>query len=296
MPLISYTLLFLVATSQVFSGPTTESTSGSVRLSNSEFRLPPNSRWREERIMSAPSLKLSVDLGTEKGVRGTMSMLSRQLIDIDVLSEKELRLRYVQNETTSDVDFGKERNRHTTTLPLDGKTILAERIDEGRWAAKLDARRRPTPEENAALYSLTYLWAEGLYPDREVEIGESWTVDASQLKGLFGSDFKRPTGELRFTVSRIVDFEGQECAKITGKGKLQSQASNLAGGATGTTEDAALTAGLNLSIEIFRSIELAADLSVTMTGTLELSNEADEEALSYRASSPVEFTKTFEKR
>lgn len=295
MPHIVIALLFLLATSPASPEPATDSPIRQLRLANSEFRLPPNSRWREERIMTAPALKLSVDLGTEKDVRGTMSMLSRQLIHIDVISEKDLRLKFVQNETKSEVDFGKDRSRHTTTLPLDGKTVLTERIEEGRWAARLDSKRRPTPVESAALYSLTYLWAEGLYPDREVEIGESWTVDASELKNLLGSDFSRPEGELRFTLARIVDFEGQECAKITGKGRLRSQTKNLGSDSPGT-EEAALEAAMDLSIEIYRSVELAMDLSVKMSGTLELSNEKDETALRYRASSPIEFSRTFEKR
>ena len=97
-------------------------------LINADFRLPANSRWREEHIMSAPKLKLSVDLGAGQTVRGTMSLLSRQVLNIDVLTEKNVRLKYVQSDTTSDIDFGKNRNRLTTAQPLDGKTVLAERV------------------------------------------------------------------------------------------------------------------------------------------------------------------------
>ena len=295
MPHIVIALLFLLATSPASPEPATDSPIRQLRLANSEFRLPPNSRWREERIMTAPALKLSVDLGTEKDVRGTMSMLSRQLIHIDVISEKDLRLKFVQNETNSEVDFGKDRSRHTTTLPLDGKTVLTERIEEGRWAARLDSKRRPTPEESAALYSLTYLWAEGLYPDREVEIGESWTVDASELKNLLGSDFSRPEGELRFTLARIVDFEGQECAKITGKGRLRSQTKNLGSDSPGPRRQPSRQRWISRSRSTGR-LNSPWDLSVKMSGTLELSNEKDETALRYRASSPIEFSRTFEKR
>ncbi|MGI9239713.1 MAG: hypothetical protein ACR2RV_02870 [Verrucomicrobiales bacterium] len=297
MPLFATTILILAAFAQATTAPPAEeaSSGNSVQLSNADFRIPPNSRWRDERIMSAPKLALLVDLGTEKNVRGTMSILSRQLLDIDVASESELRLKFIQADTTTDIDFGKDRNRQTTPLPLDGKTILAERGDRGRWSSKLDRGRRPTGEESAALYALSYLWADGLYPDRRVTIGESWTVEAKQLRNLFGSDLKKPVGEFVFTLARIVEYEGEECAKITGKGKLRSQTKSLGSGATGT-EDVPLEATMDLSIEIYRSLELAMDLSVKMTGTLELNNAQDEEAFSYKAISPVEFSRKLGKR
>ena len=74
-----------------------------VTLSSSDFKLPPNSQWREERIMSAPKFKLSIDLGSGKTVKGTMSLLSRQLLDIDVVGEKDLRLKFVQSNSTRTV-------------------------------------------------------------------------------------------------------------------------------------------------------------------------------------------------
>lgn len=94
---------------------------------------------------------------------------------------------------------------------------------------------------------------------------------------------------------RTVEYEGQECVKITGQGKLRSQTKSLGSSAPGA-EEKPLAAELDLSIEIYRSLELAIDLSVSMTGTLELSNTGDEDALSYKASSPVEFTRTLKKR
>jgi hypothetical protein len=266
-----------------------------VSLSNTEFRLPPNSHWREERIMSAPKLKLLVDLGTEKNIKGTMSMQSRQILDVDVLSATDLRLRFVQNDTTSDVDFGDKRSRQTTTLPLDGKSVLAQRGESGRWSAKLDGRRRPTGEESSALHGLTYLWSEGIYPDREVAIGESWKVDAKDLKNLFGADFIKPEGEFEFTLARIVEHEGHECAKIIGRGKFKSQSKSLGSGVPGA-EETPLDAAMDLTVEIYHSTKLAADLAVKMKGTLELSNEKDQDALTFRASSPIEFNRTLRKR
>ena len=245
--------------------------------------------------MSAPKLKLSVDLGTDKNVKGVMSMLSRQLIDIDVLNQEEVRLKFVQNDSTSHINFGENRSRHTTALPLDGRTVLAERGEGGRWSAKFDSRRRPTPEESSALYALTYLWAEGVYPDREVKIGESWKVDAKDFKNLFGSNFRKPVGNFEFTLAKMVKHEGRDCAKIIGKGKLTSQTKSMGSDEAGL-EETPLDAEMDLTIEIYRSVELAMDLSVTMTGTLELSNEKDEDALTYRASSPVEFTRTLRQR
>ena len=301
MPLISVAatilmILALAAPTGDASDETAEpATPNSVRLMNADFRLPANTRWREERIMSAPKLKLSVDLGGNKNVRGTMSLLSRQVLDIDVRTEKDLRLKFVQSDTTSDIDFGKNRNRSTTTLPLDGKSVLAERVESGRWSAKLDSSRRPTAEEGSALYGLTYLWASGVYPDREVEIGETWKVDAKNFKNLFGSEFKKPAGAFEFSLARIVDFDGHPCAKITGKGELTSQTKSL-GSTEAGAEETPIDAVMDLSIEIYRSIELGMDLSVKMTGTLDLSNEKDEEALTYKASSPVEFTRTLKKR
>ncbi len=267
----------------------------SVSLVNTDFRLPANSRWREERIMSAPKLKLSVDLGANKNVRGTMSLLSRQVLDIDVLTEKDVRLKFVQSDTTSTIDFGKNRNRSTNTLPLDGKTVLAERVESGRWSAKFDGRRRPTPEEGSALQGLTHLWTTGVYPDRDVEIGETWKVDAKNFKSLFGDEFEKPTGAFEFNLARIVEFEGKTCAKITGRGKLTSQTKTLRSTGAGA-EESPLDAVMDLSVEIYRSIEFGIDLSVKMTGTLDLNNKKDKDALTYKATSPVEFTRILRKR
>ncbi|MFT4547843.1 MAG: hypothetical protein ACI8XO_003084 [Verrucomicrobiales bacterium] len=267
-----------------------------VTLSSSDFKLPPNSQWREERIMSAPKFKLSIDLGSGKTVKGTMSLLSRQLLDIDVVGEKDLRLKFVQSNSTSDIDIGENRNRHTTTLPLDGKTVLAERGEGGRWSSRLDGRRRPTSEEGTALNALTHLWVEGIYPGRDLEIGETWTVDAKDLKNLFGADFKRPTGEFEFTLARVVEHEGQNCAKVTGRGKVTSQTKSLGNSAADGTGETPLDATMDIGIEIFHSLDLAMDLTLKMEGTLTLSNEKDAEALRYEASSPVKFTRTFRKR
>ena len=268
----------------------------SVMLSNTSFNLPPNTRWREERIMSAPKFKLSVELGAEKNVRGSMSMLTRQLMEIDVLTPKKLRLNFVQSDTSSDIDFGANTNRSTTTLPLDGKAVVTERDEKGRWSAKLEAKRRPTPEEGSALNALTYLWAEGIYPDKEITIGESWKVDAKDFKNLFGSEFKKPKGEFEFTLVRIDEHDGETCAKITGKGQLTSQTKSLGNATAGNTEETPLDAVMDLEIEIFHAIELGMDLDVKMTGTLVLSNDKKSEELSYEASSPVEFTRSLERR
>ena len=221
-------------------------------------------------------------------------MLSREVIDIDVLNGGQLRLKYIQSDRTSDIDFGNNRSRHSNPLPLDGETILASRSPDGRWSAKLHGRRRPTADESSALHALTYLWSEGVYPDREVAIGETWEIDAGEFKNLFGSDFQKPSGEFEFKFARLVEHGGMMCAKITGKGKLTSQTKNL--GATPGTEQTALGAAMDLTIDIYRSIEFAMDLTIEMKGTLELSNEEDEDALLYKASSKVEFTRRLKKR
>lgn len=249
--------------------------------------------------MSAPKFKLSVDLGSGKSVKGTMSLISRQLLDVDVLTGNNLRLKFIQHNSTSDIDIGANRNRNTTTLPLDGKTVLTERGNEGRWSAKLDGRSRPTSGEGSALHALTYLWIDGIYPDRDVAIGETWKIDAKELKNLFGADFKKPAGEFEFTLVRIVDHEGQKCAKITGKGHVTSQTKSLgdanASAADGTGETP-LDATMDINLEIFRSLELAMDMTMKMEGTLDLNNQKDEKALQYKATSPVKFTRSFRKR
>ena len=274
--------------------PATNTTT--VRLTNGEFKLSPNTRWREERIMSAPKFKLSVDLGSGKSVKGSMSLISRQLLDVDVLTDKNLRLKFIQHNSTSDIDIGANRNRNTTTLPLDGKIALAERSNAGRWSAKLDGRNRPTSGEGAALHALTYLWIDGIYPDRDVAIGETWKIDAKELKNLFGADFKKPAGEFEFTLVRMVDHEGHKCAKITGKGSVTSQTKSLGNAAADGTGETPLDATMDISIEIFRSLELAMDMTMKMEGTLDLNNEKDEKALQYKATSPVKFTRSFRKR
>ena len=274
------------------SAPPVAATS-KVRLSNKEFKLPPKSKWREERIMSAPRLKLLVELGGDKELEGSMSMLSRQLIEVDVLSEKDVRLDFVQCESTNDIDFVNTRGKHATDLPLDGKTVLATRTSKGRWVAKLDGRRKPSSEESSALYALSYLWGENIYPDREMEIGQSWKVDAGEFRNLFGSDFERPQGEFDFTLARLVEHEGSDCVKITGKGKFTSRTKGL-GAATG--EETPLTATMDLTFEIYRSIDLDMDLTVNMNGTLDISNDEDADGLRYSATSPVEFSRTFRKR
>jgi len=297
MPRISHLLVAAFAATLTFN-QFTRAVEGdkptAVMLSNKEFRLPPNSKWREERIMSAPRLKLQVDFGADKSMKGTMSMRSRQLMDVEVATEKDVRLEFLQCESSNDVDLFNNRSKHTRDLPLDGKMVIAQRTEKGRWIAKLDSRRKPTPGESSALYALSHLWSEGIYPDKEVEIGQTWKIEASEFKSLFGNDFERPEGDFEFTLARMVEHEGQTCAKITGKGKFRSQTKGF-GSPDGEAEEP-LTATMDITLEIFRSIDLAMDLTVNMSGTLDIRNDKAREELRYKATSPVEFSRTFRKR
>ena len=288
-------LLLIGSPSQAKEKATQPNGAQPVRLFNADFRLPPNSRWREERIMASPRLKLSVDLGAGKRVKGSMSILTRQLLDVDVLADSKLRLRFVQRERINDIDFGGNRNRQAISLALDGKTVIAQRSEDGRWSAKFDGKRRPTAKESFALNGLAYLWMEGVYPDREVSIGETWKVDAKNFKNLVDPSFRKPSGTFEFTLARIVEHEGHRCAKITGKGKMLSETKSLEG--TPGAEGASLDVEMDFTtIEIYRALDFAMDINLTMKGTMEITNAKDEKALRYRAEGPVELTRTLKAR
>jgi hypothetical protein len=95
--------------------------------------------------------------------------------------------------------------------PLQGVTVLRRRNADG-WTETIKGNS-PTPEQGKLLDKKARN-VPSLYPDRELIVGETWTVSAEALKRLFGDDMLSLDGKMHCTFVRIEELEGHRCAVI----------------------------------------------------------------------------------
>jgi hypothetical protein len=123
------------------------------------------------------------------------------------------RLKVVSEKITDTIRVQGQTETHTEPSPLHGETIQFEKV-AGEWQRTLvgkapspkqadDLKHFPPPESLAD-------W----FPANPVRPGESWTVDVSKLRKLYGTRAQIDSGQCKMTFENKIKKDGKYYAKI----------------------------------------------------------------------------------
>ena len=205
-------------------------------------------------------------------VQGAVAMDGRQVTEDEVLAAGDLarvRVRYLRDSLDVRRVFGETEEVDRERGPLDGCTVLGRRWD-GAWAFRLEDGA-PDADQAAALNELGTDYAPALYPARRLRVGDSWEVDAAQMKRWMGHDLIRSEGKARLTLRGLRVFRGERCAvidvKIDAAGELADPDGNM------------LELQLGLEGIIHRSLKSHLDVAGEMSGLMVLEGELEHDGV-----------------
>lgn len=222
---------------------------------------------------------------------GKTEMTIRNTIEVTVLEMKEgkvtkVRTRFIDEKQTQMVDMMGQRNETATEGALQGRTIVGTYADD-LWTFELE-NGTPTAEQRQRLQEIARDYrfldkASVMYPDRKVEIGESWDVNAADLHSNFART-SRAHGKVTYTLDKVEQVDGEQLAHLT---VVMDYSAKAPGEGDGT-----LT--MKGKGTLVRSLKSYLDVSSDMTGTMELHFAQGDDA-DIRMSGPMTFTSS-EKR
>jgi hypothetical protein len=222
----------------------------------------------------------------------TMSTKQRYANETTVLEAADgepTKLRRVVETAVTDreTEFMGEREKESEKSPLHGETIVMTLVD-GEWAAELE-QGTPTKAQRDRLADLASQLGTSIYPDRELEVGEEWTVPQESLPPmLIPPDADDVQGNMTCTFTAIEEYEGVQCAVVDYELEVSF--------ADSSTEGQQMSAKMTMAGKVHRSLDSHLDLlnegsgTLTYTGTL---TEGDQ-SMAFSGTGPVTFKETSE--
>lgn len=138
------------------------------------------------------------------------------ILEMDGDTVTKVQLSFISDVQEQVVEMMGQRNNNVSESPLHGEKVIGTYAD-GAWSFEL-AEGDPTPQQLLRLRTLAenYRYVNKtaiVYPDREVELGESWEVDASQLYSHVGVALA-PSGKVIYTLEKVEEVDGEPLAHL----------------------------------------------------------------------------------
>lgn len=199
------------------------------------------------------------------GFEGKMDMATTKELRFETESGDKVKATISKNEVTQKMVMnGQEMPQPPQTKPLVGVPLVISRTD-GEWAGIREDGAEVAQMAEAELKSVTRkvsrIEDRNLYGTETRKPGESWEVDAAESMMLEDSD--EVEGTVKLTFDKLGDYEGKECAFISGTFEMKGSAPEEAGGGEGSMS-------LKGTFTIIRSIEHQLDLYRQLDGAMEV--------------------------
>ncbi len=155
-----------------------------------------------------------------------MTILSSEVEEVLALEKGEItraRTRIIRQEEHQTVHVDGRDETNTETSPLQGETVECAKVG-GQWKITLVGK---TPDSKQAKELKEFPTPDQVvdyYPAGPVKLGHRWTMDASKLKKMMGSNSQFESGNCKVLFEKITDVDGELCALLTEELQLQGKA------------------------------------------------------------------------
>ncbi len=224
-------------------------------------------------------------------LEGTAKGSLETVVEIDTLEVKDgqptrLRVATLSSLDQSTMSIGGEIEETQEVSPLAGRSVLLTKGGE-TWSGRL-VGGAPSPEQTAAITELAESYLEGdVLPDREVRVGDSWSVGGDALRRYLGGyEAAGFSGQMTIHFEQLVEFNGETCALLS----LQLDAT----GKCALNETVSGTMKISGEGHIYRSLAQRLDVSARITGSLNIQGELFEDGQRVQMSlhAPLVITET----
>jgi hypothetical protein len=227
--------------------------------------------YRSEMTVTVTKGKITLTAGGES-VTGEIDLTRRGVEEEEILAVADgevtgIRTKVRTDRATETVRIDGQADTHTDSGPLEGETVLCEKVGEG-WKTTL-VGKAPTPRQAVEMELLTPPESPAdEYPDGPVKPGHVWTVDAARLRQLVGMGTQIDSGAWKRKFEKTVEVDGEPCAQIAEEIELRGR----------TRDEHGEWARLELKAKgtTLRSLKRGFSLSTRLSGTLTQSGTVTE--------------------
>ena len=229
--------------------------------------MPKGKALESESLMDLQGGAVSIKM-QEQPMDGTTDMKTVEKRRVEGLANGDYRIIIKDDSQSQTMNLmGQPHMIPPTVNPLVGKPVLATKDDDGVWSAKLE-EGDPSPEMTTELEdiadSLNNNEDEKFYGTEARKVGDEWEVDGADLMGV-----ENGKGMFKVKLAGIEEYEGEQCAKITGTFKIKGD------GTDGDVDAGEMIISLEGDYVAYRSLEFRYDLSKVMTGTMNIDGDME---------------------
>jgi len=170
-----------------------------------------------------------------------------EVLAVDKKGPSSLRRSYTISRV---VTMDPSLQEHKAASPLQGKTVTIQRKG-GKVVVTTARGTLPARVRQQLLTALDHSDMD-FFPDREVAVGEEWTIDPQLMTQLFPGMSKVET---KYQFQEVVQFAGHPCARI-----------RLTVDMTGQPQDVGAPMTAQLSGDLYHALDLKRTVSVELTG------------------------------
>jgi hypothetical protein len=220
----------------------------------------------ESSVMTMEDGKLTID--TPQGqMAGTVSVTQTKSVRTTAESPEKVKVLIEKNQTVQTASMNGQENDPTTEVKaLVGVPVIVTLAD-GEWTAVREDGAEPAAAEAKELKRIAREVSgetvRKMYGTEPRKPGDKWSVDAAETIFAGDEDTKDSKGKVELTFDKVDEYQGTKCAFLSGTIDL-----------TGTPGDVPDNADAELKmtgkISIVRAIDLQADLSAEMKGTMDM--------------------------
>lgn len=262
-----------------------EAGNGSIVLAQADYLPPVGTTMEISKSFVVTDSVVELE-SKEKRVHGSASASNVQKFAAKVDSDSEVTVEVVEDYKTNKLILNEQlvKEPEPQHSAVHG-TVVRYKRSEDTWTpsfSKDGAPLEPNEAQQAkakriARNLLSHQSALEMYGTEPRKVGDQWKVDAANLS-IFSDEESETSGEVSLTYLREESIEGIRCAVIAGEFIVNKKAGNM-------------MTKMNGKLEAFRSPELMADVSLTLSGIL-TSNGSPQPGLKTTSTGPFKTTFT----
>ncbi len=252
------------STGQGGAAPEVEEKDQSYVLYKEGYSLPVGTVITESSVNMMKDARLEVAMMGQVS-KGTMESKGEtvEVTTYDSESQRTLFFEKDQEIKKSEMD-GKEEPEQTLTKPMQGKSVVLSKDDQGVWSAKLK-EGEPTEEIQKKIDKLvksqnTEEGAE-MYGAAPRKIGDTWEVDIAKLSAFDVADGDSE-GTIKLTFQSVEEFEGMRCAVLSADLEMVSELDQ------GMKMKLKGTVTVLRSLDYFEDLKMKVEADVKLTGAI----------------------------
>jgi hypothetical protein len=228
---------------------------------------PLGTRFRNSATLTMENANLVTRRG-EETVNGKVTTIMRDLWEVNQISPTERDFTIEEMSLTNETTIARQPKKDRTESTLAGYVFKVTRADESSAWKVAPPEQTLTHLQEIDLKMLGNLWdeaSESLYPEEQLEIGQTWQADPKAFGMIVSPRLKVEEGKVTCRLDEITVLRGERCGSIsvdidiTGRFEMS--------GGTGMQVQIALTG------TIMRSLYKFYDMRTELKGSMQMEME-----------------------